>query len=69
MCENLSRETERKLKTWMQLLKEFCNVNFVVGCNGQLLECAKQPLEQNNYETNMFTEDVRLSSSNGVGEI
>ena len=42
---NIQREMERESKTWMQLLREFYDVDCVVGCNGQWLECAKQTLE------------------------
>lgn len=58
--KNVRREIERESKTRMQLLREFCDVDFVVGCSGQWLECAKQTLERNNYETAVLTEDVRL---------
>ena len=43
--ENVRREMERESKTWMQLLREFCDVDCVVSCGGQWLECAKQTLE------------------------
>ena len=56
----MRREIERESKTRMQLLREFCDVDCVVGCSGQWLECAKQTLERNNYETAVLTEDVRL---------
>lgn len=58
--KNVRREIERESKTRMQLLREFCDVDCVVGCSGQWLECAKQTLERNNYETAVLTEDVRL---------
>ena len=57
--KNVRREIERESKTRMQLLREFCDVDCVVGCSGQWLECAKQTLERNNYETAVLTEDVR----------
>ena len=58
--KNVRREIERESKTRMQLLREFCDVDCVVGCSGQWLECANQTLERNNYETAVLTEDVRL---------
>ena len=58
--ENVRREMGREAKTRMQLLREFCDVDCVVGCSGQWLECAKQTFEWNNYETVAFTEAVRL---------
>ena len=44
----------------MQLLRKFCDVDCVVGCSRTWLECAKQKLELNNYDTAVFTEAVRL---------
>ena len=43
--ENVRREMGREAKTRMQLLREFCDVDCVVGCSGQWLECAKQTFE------------------------
>ena len=43
--ENVQRKIERESKIWMQLLREFCDVECVVGCSGQWLGCANQTLE------------------------
>ena len=66
--ENVRREMERKLKTRMQLLREFCDVDCVVSCSGQWLECAKETLERNNYETGVFTETIKLLLQMGQGK-
>ena len=66
--ENVRREMERESKTRMQLLREFCDVDCVVSCGGQWLECAKQTLERNNYEIAVFTEVVRLLLEIGQGK-
>ena len=58
--ENVRREMERESKTRIQLLRKFCDVDCVVGCSGQWLECAKQTLKRNSYGTAVFTEVVRL---------
>ena len=66
--ENVWREMERDSKTQMQLLREFCDVDCVVSCSRQWLECAKQTLEWNNYEIAVFTEAVRLLLEIGQGK-
>ena len=58
--ENMRREMERESKTRIQLLRKFCDVDCVVGCSGQWLECSKQTLKRNSYGTAVFTEVVRL---------
>ena len=65
---NVRRKMERESKIRMRLLREFCDVDFVVGCSGQWLEYAKQTLERNNYKTAVFTEAFKFLLQMGRGK-